>query len=105
MPWYPRPGVIKAVPSHNGGGRAGDPTHPSGIFKAERNPDLRPADREAIRSMIEGGAISALHGYSEGNPRKIDNLMTDALTIGAQQEKTSIDAEVILAAANNQSLT
>jgi len=31
--------------------------------------------------------------------------MTDALTIGAQQEKTSIDAEVILAAANNQSLT
>jgi len=57
------------------------------------------------RSMIEGGAISALHGYSEGNPRKIDNLMTDALTIGAQQEKTSIDAEVILAAANNQSLT
>ena len=31
--------------------------------------------------------------------------MTDALTIGAQQEKTVIDAEVILAAANNQSLT
>jgi len=55
--------------------------------------------------MDVGGAISALHGYSEGNPRKIDNLMTDALTIGAQQEKTSIDAEVILAAANNQSLT
>jgi len=55
--------------------------------------------------MDVGGAISSLHGYSEGNPRKIDNLMTDALTIGAQQEKTSIDAEVILAAANNQSLT
>lgn len=31
--------------------------------------------------------------------------MTDALTIGAQQDKYVIDAEIILAAANNQSLT
>lgn len=31
--------------------------------------------------------------------------MTDALTIGAQQDKPTIDAETILAAANNQSLT
>ena len=50
-------------------------------------------------------AVSAVHGYSEGNPRKIDNLMTDALTIGAQQDKRTIDSEVILAAANNQTLT
>lgn len=57
------------------------------------------------RSILEGGAVSAIHGYSEGNARKIDNLMTDALTIGAQQKKHSIDAEVIMAAANNQSLT
>ena len=57
------------------------------------------------QSIFGKDAISALHGYSEGNARKIDNLMTDALTIGAQQEKTVIDAEVILAAANNQSLT
>lgn len=56
-------------------------------------------------SILEGGAVSAIHGYSEGNARKIDNLMTDALTIGAQQEKASIDAEIVLAAANNQSLT
>lgn len=56
-------------------------------------------------SIVGGDAVSAVHGYSEGNPRKIDNLMTDALTIGAQQGKQTIDAEVILAAANNQSLT
>lgn len=57
------------------------------------------------RSILDGGAVSAIHGYSEGNARKIDNLMTDALTIGAQQDKHTIDSEVILAAANNQSLT
>ena len=57
------------------------------------------------RSILEGGAVSAIHGYSEGNARKIDNLMTDALTIGSQQDKPTIDAETIMAAANNQSLT
>ena len=57
------------------------------------------------RNILERSAVSAIHGYSEGNARKIDNLMTDALTIGAQQDKHSIDSEVILAAANNQSLT
>ena len=59
----------------------------------------------ASRQIMEPEAVSAVHGYSEGNARKIDNLMTDALTIGAQQGKTVIDTEVILAAANNQSLT
>lgn len=57
------------------------------------------------RSILEGGAVSAIHGCSEGNARKIDNLMTDALTIGAQQDQHSITSEIILAAANNQSLT
>lgn len=57
------------------------------------------------RSILEGGALSAVHGYSEGNARKIDNLMTDVLTIGAQQGKEKIDAEIVMAAANNQSLT
>lgn len=57
------------------------------------------------RSILDGGAVSAIHGYSEGNARKIDNLMTDVLTLGAQQGKQVIDPEVVLAAANNQSLT
>ena len=34
-----------------------------------------------------------------------DNLMTDALTIGAQQEQHCISAEIVMAAANNQALT
>jgi type II secretory pathway predicted ATPase ExeA len=42
---------------------------------------------------------------SQGNPRLIDNIMTDAITLGSQMEKKTIDSEVILAAANNQHLT
>lgn len=57
------------------------------------------------RSILEGGALGAVHGYSEGNARKIDNLMTDALTIGAQQNQHCISAEIVMAAANNQALT
>jgi len=36
-------------------------------------------------------ALGASRGYSGGNTRKIDNLMTDALTIGAPQGKAVID--------------
>ena len=57
------------------------------------------------RNILDGGAVGAVHGFSEGNARKIDNLMTDALTLGAQQDKQTIDAEIILAATGNQSLT
>ena len=38
------------------------------------------------------------------NPRLIDNLMTDALTIGSQQDRKVIDAEIIRAAVDNQGL-
>jgi len=55
-------------------------------------------------SILEESALSAACGYAQGNPRIIDNLMTDALMIGAQTDKTAIDTEVILAAANNQQL-
>ena len=58
----------------------------------------------AVPSILCDGVIPAVHGYARGNPRLIDNLMTDALTIGAQQDKKVIDAEIILAAINNQSL-
>ena len=56
----------------------------------------------ASRSIISEAALGAIHGYSRGNPRLIDNLMTDALTISAQQERQVIDDEIILAAVNNQ---
>lgn len=55
-------------------------------------------------TIIEKAALCAIHSHSQGNPRLIDNLMTDALALGSQMEKKSIDAEVILAAVSNQNL-
>ena len=56
------------------------------------------------KAIIEEAALRAIAGHTHGNPRLIDNLMTDALTIGAQQQKKCIDTETILAAVNNQNL-
>lgn len=55
-------------------------------------------------AMINDAAMSSINSLSQGNPRIIDNLMTDTLTIGAQMDKNVIDAQVILSAANNQNL-
>ena len=57
------------------------------------------------KTIIDVSALSAVHGLSQGNPHLIDNIMTDAITLGSQMEKKTIDSEVILAAANNQQLT
>jgi len=56
------------------------------------------------KAIIEEAALLAIAGQTHGNPRLIDNLMTDAITIGAQQKKKCIDSEIILAAVNNQNL-
>lgn len=58
----------------------------------------------AAPSIIQESALGAIHGYCQGNPRIIDNLMTDAFSIGAQMDKKSVDTEVILSAVNNQQL-
>ena len=58
----------------------------------------------ASGTIIDEAALAAVHGYAQGNPRLIDNLMTDALTIGAQTDKKVIDAEVVRAAIENQGL-
>ena len=58
----------------------------------------------AARTVIDEAAMRAVAGHSHGNPRLIDNIMNDAVTIGAQANKTTIDTEVILAAVNNQNL-
>lgn len=55
--------------------------------------------------IIDTAAISSVHSYSQGNPRLIDNVMTDAMTLGSQMEKKVIDAEVMLSAINNQALS
>ena len=56
-------------------------------------------------SIIDDAALTAIHGYSQGNPRLIDNLMTDALAFGSQAGKKTIDTDIILAAVDNQNLT
>jgi general secretion pathway protein A len=56
------------------------------------------------KNIIEPSSVSTVHSYAQGNPRLVDNLMIDALTLGAQLDKKTIDSEVMLAAVNNQSL-
>lgn len=56
------------------------------------------------QSIIDPAALASIHGFAQGNPRIIDNIMSDAITIGTQQEKQTIDAETILAAVENQEL-
>ena len=58
----------------------------------------------ASTNIISPAALAAAHSYTQGNPRLIDNLMTDALTIGSQQDKKIIDAETVRAAVDNQGL-
>ncbi len=55
-------------------------------------------------SIIDPAALASVHGYAGGNPRIIDNIMSDAITIGSQQQRQTIDSEIILAAVNNQHL-
>ena len=55
-------------------------------------------------SIIDDAAISAAHSYSRGNPRLIDNIMSYALDLGAQKQKMVIDADVMMASIDAQSL-
>jgi type II secretory pathway predicted ATPase ExeA len=55
-------------------------------------------------SIICADALTAVTGFCQGNPRMIDNLMTDALLLGSQLKMNTIDAEVIMSAANAGSL-
>ncbi len=56
------------------------------------------------KAIIDEAALNAVAGHTHGNPRLIDNLMSDAIMLGAQQEKKCIDTDIILAAVNNQNL-
>jgi type II secretory pathway predicted ATPase ExeA len=59
----------------------------------------------AAESILGTGTLPAIIGYARGCPRLIDNLMNEALMLGAQLEKPSIDADVMMAAVNNLSLS
>jgi type II secretory pathway predicted ATPase ExeA len=55
----------------------------------------------AAESILGEGVIPAAIGYARGCPRLLDNLMNEALMLGAQLEKPSLDTDIIMAAANN----
>lgn len=56
------------------------------------------------RTIIDDAAVYAVINCSQGAPRLINSLMTDALILGAQLNKNVIDTEVILAAGNSRAL-
>jgi type II secretory pathway predicted ATPase ExeA len=58
----------------------------------------------AASSIIGDGVLAAVCGYARGNPRMVDNLMADVLTLGAQQNKQVVDTDVVFAAISNQQL-
>jgi type II secretory pathway predicted ATPase ExeA len=59
----------------------------------------------AAKSILGDGTSPAIIGYARGCPRLLDNLMNEALMLGAQLEKPFIDTEIIMAAANNLALS
>jgi len=59
----------------------------------------------AADSILGDGTLPAIVGYARGCPRLLDNLMTEALMLGAQLEKPSLDTDIIMAAANNLALS
>jgi len=59
----------------------------------------------AAESILGDGTIPAIIGYSKGCPRLLDTLMNEALTLGAQLERPTIDSEIIMAAVNNLALS
>jgi len=55
----------------------------------------------AADSILGNGTLPAIIGYARGCPRLLDNLMNEALMLGAQLQKTCLDTEIIMAATNN----
>jgi type II secretory pathway predicted ATPase ExeA len=59
----------------------------------------------AAASILGDGTLPAIIGYARGCPRLIDNLMNEALMLGSQLERPSLDTEIFMAAANNLALS
>jgi type II secretory pathway predicted ATPase ExeA len=58
----------------------------------------------AAESILGQGTLPAIVSYAKGCPRLLDNIMNEALKLGAQLEKPSLDTDTIMAAANNLAL-
>jgi type II secretory pathway predicted ATPase ExeA len=59
----------------------------------------------AAASILGDGTLPAIIGYARGCPRLVDNLMNEALMLGSQLERPSLDTEILMAAANNLALS
>ena len=59
----------------------------------------------AADSILGNGTLPAIIGYARGCPRLLDNLMNEALMLGAQLQKPYLDTEIIMAATNNLALS
>ena len=58
----------------------------------------------ASTEIIDDNAILAAYRSCAGSVRRLNMLLTKSLIIGAQHEKTTIDTDIIMAAANEISL-
>jgi type II secretory pathway predicted ATPase ExeA len=59
----------------------------------------------AAESILGEGVYQAIAGYASGKARLIDTLLIEALSLGAQLGRQTIDTEIIMAAVNNLALT
>jgi len=55
----------------------------------------------SFNGIMGEGAVAAINAAAKGNPRLIDNLMIQALTIGCHEQINVISTDVILNAANS----
>jgi len=55
-------------------------------------------------AILGEGTLPAIISHCHGNPRLIDNLMIEALSLGAQLKKQTLDTEVLMASINNLTL-
>jgi len=58
----------------------------------------------AAGSILGEGTLPAIVSHCHGVPRLVDSLMTEALTLGAQLGKLTLDTEVLMAAINSLAL-
>lgn len=56
------------------------------------------------RAIIDEAAVHAVANFCQGTPRIINRVMTNALILGTQMQKPTINTEIILSASNNLSL-
>ena len=77
-----------------------------GIAADEAAPYVEAMLRRAGASptVFDPAAVAAAHGCCNGSVRRLNQVLTGALRIGAQQGAASVDAEMVLSAAQEASI-